>query len=324
MTRESLERYQVAAYLAAVLAGGMAGLLWPAMAERLELLVWPVLAILLYTTFCQVSFSDTVQAFRHKRFFTASLLTNFALVPIIVWALSWLLPADPAIRLGVFMVLLVPCTDWFVTFTHLGKGDTRLAVALVPVQLVVQLALLPVYLWVFMGRDFIQAVAVGPFLQVFTWIILVPFILAILTRYWAGHHSTGIGWLKTTTWLPVPLLALVLFLITASQGRAMGQVFTSLGWAALVFALYLIIAASLARLITLVFRLKPEAGRTLAFNVSTRNSFVVLPLALALPAGWEAAAAVMVLQTLIELSGMIVYVWLIPKRIFPTKQHELR
>lgn len=322
--RESLERYQVIAYLVAVLAGGMAGLLWPAMAERLELLVWPVLTILLYITFCQVSFGDTVQAFRSRRFFTASLLANFALVHIIVWALSWLLPPDPAIRLGVFMVLLVPCTDWFVTFTHLGKGATGLAVALVPVQLLVQLVLLPVYLWIFMGQDFIQAVTVVPFLQVFIWVILVPFILATLTRYWADHHSIGTGLLRITAWFPIPLLVLVLFLITTSQGKIMGHAFISLGSAALVFALYLIFAAPLARLMSLVFRIEPEAGRTLAFNVGTRNSFVVLPLALALPAGWEMAVAAIVLQTLIELSGMIVYVWLIPKRIFPTKVHHLR
>ena len=312
MAKESLERYQVVAYLAAVLSGVMAGILWPNMAERLEFLVWPVLAIMLYTTFCQVSFNDTMQAFRHQRFFTASLLTNFTLVPVIVWALSWFLPPDPAIRLGVFIVLLVPCTDWFVTFSHLGKGATRLAVALVPVQLLAQLALLPIYLWFFMGQDFSQAVTAGPFLQVFIWVILVPFILAILTRYGASHHFIGTVWLKTTARLPVPLLSLVLFLITASQGRAMGHIFTSLGWAALVFTLYLIIAAPLARLMSLVFQLEPEARRTLAFNVGTRNSFVVLPLALALPAGWEATVAAIVLQSLIELSGMIVYLWLIP------------
>ena len=323
MTRETLERYQVIAYLAAVLVGGTAGFLWTTAAGSLELLVWPVLAVLLYTTFCQVSFRDTVQAFRHRRFFTASLLANFVLVPLIVWALSRLLPPDPAVRLGVFMILLVPCTDWFVTFTYLGKGSTRLAMALVPVQLLAQFALLPVYLWVFMGQDFVQAVTVGPFLQVFIGIILAPFILAILTRYWAGHHSTGTGWLRATTWLPVPLLALVLFLITASQGKAMAQAFASLGWVVLVFALYLIVAVPLARLVAFVSRIEPDAGRTLAFNVGTRNSFVVLPLALALPAGWETAVAVIVLQTFIELSGMIFYVWLIPNHIFPSKEHGL-
>lgn len=320
MTRESLERYQVVIYLAAVLIGGTTGWLWPTVSRQIDILVWPVLGFLLYSTFCQVSLTEAGQAFRNKRFFIASLLTNFVLVPVIVWALSRILPPDQAIRLGVFMVLLVPCTDWFVTFTYLGKGAARLAVALVPVQLFMQFALLPVYLWIFMGKDFIQTVTVEPFVQVFAWIIFVPFILATLTRFLGTRRRVGAGWLGVTARLPVPLLALVLFLVTASQADAVGDALTSLGWAAVVFALYLIIAPLLARLIALVFRIETESGRTLAFNLSTRNSFVVLPLALALPAGWEAAATVIVLQTLIELSGMIVYLWLVPARIFPTQQ----
>jgi ACR3 family arsenite efflux pump ArsB len=317
--RESLERYQVVVYLAAVLTGGMAGILWPAAAGRLDLFIWPVLAILLYTTFCHVSLGNLKQAFHHQRFFSASLFTNFALVPLIVWTLSWLLPAEPTVRIGVFMVLLVPCTDWFVTFTYLGKGATRLAVAIVPIQLLTQFVLLPVYLWTFLGKDFIQAVTVSPFLQVFTWIIFLPFILATLTRYLANHHSIGTGWLRATAWLPVPLLALVLFIIVASQVDTAGHVFTSLSRPALVFVLYLVITVLLSRLIAIVFRLEPEAGRTLAFNMGTRNSFVILPLALALPVGWEATAAVVVLQSLIELSGMVVYLWLIPN-LFPIKK----
>jgi ACR3 family arsenite efflux pump ArsB len=66
MQRESLERYQVVVYLAAILAGGIAGLRWPSLAGHLELLVWPLLAFLLYSTFCQVSFSETMQAFRSR------------------------------------------------------------------------------------------------------------------------------------------------------------------------------------------------------------------------------------------------------------------
>ena len=42
-------------------------------------------------------------------------------------------------------------------------------------------------------------------------------------------------------------------------------------------------------------KLPVAVGRTLAFSLGTRNSFVVLPLASALPAGWEAVAVVVLL-----------------------------
>jgi arsenite transporter len=317
VSREQLEQYQVLVYLGAVLAGAGAGFLMPGAGRALEVLVWPILAALLYTTFCQVQPSEARRAFRHHRFFAASLLANFLLVPCVVWLLSWLLPPDPAIRLGVFLVLLVPCTDWFVTFTHLGRGNTRLAVAVVPVQLAIQFALLPLYLWVFLGREFVEVVTFGPFLQVFLGLIVVPFVLAAFTRLWASADGTGARWLEITEWLPVPFLAATIFLIAASHAPALGDALGALGWAALVFVIYIAVAAPLAKLIALAIRLNNADGRALAFNVGTRNSFVVLPLALALPVAWEAAVAAIVLQSLVELAGMLGYLWWVPQRLFP-------
>jgi hypothetical protein len=48
--------------------------------------------------------------------------------------------------------------------------------------------------------------------------------------------------------------------------------------------------------------LPTDHGRTLAFSLGTQNSFVVLPFALSLPVGWEVAAVVIVVQSMVELS----------------------
>jgi ATP-binding cassette subfamily B protein len=74
------------------------------------------------------------------------------IIPLIVWGLVQGLPENPGLRLGVMMVLLLPCTDWFISFTHLGRGDTALAVAFTPLSLLLQMALLPAYLVVFLGH----------------------------------------------------------------------------------------------------------------------------------------------------------------------------
>ena len=58
--------------------------------------------------------------------------------------------------------------------------------------------------------------------------------------------------------------------------------------------------------------LSPVQGRTLAFSMGTRNSFIVLPFALSLPAGWENAAIVVVTQSLTELFGMVFCLWFVP------------
>lgn len=58
--------------------------------------------------------------------------------------------------------------------------------------------------------------------------------------------------------------------------------------------------------------------RALIFSGATRNSLVVLPLAMALPVELAIAPLAVVTQTLIELVGMLVFVRLVPKMSPPT------
>ncbi|MEX0995367.1 MAG: hypothetical protein WD599_07535, partial [Balneolaceae bacterium] len=60
-------------------------------------------------------------------------------------------------------------------------------------------------------------------------------------------------------------------------------------------------------------------GRVLAFSFGSRNSFVVLPLALALPESFGITVMVVILQSLVELFGMALYVWVIPNVLFKTE-----
>ncbi|MGB7363451.1 MAG: arsenic resistance protein, partial [Rhodococcus sp. (in: high G+C Gram-positive bacteria)] len=57
------------------------------------------------------------------------------------------------------------------------------------------------------------------------------------------------------------------------------------------------------------------ATRALVFSGATRNSLVVLPLALALPPALSLAAVVVVTQTLVELIGMVLYVRYVPRLV---------
>ena len=54
------------------------------------------------------------------------------------------------------------------------------------------------------------------------------------------------------------------------------------------------------------------------FSLGTRNSFVVLPLALALPPEWRLAIVVIVFQSLVELLGVLVYLKAVP-RLLPER-----
>ncbi len=317
MSRQNLEKYQVLLYLAAILAGLLAGVSYPGLKAVLEPLLWPVLGLLLYATFTQVSLTNIPGAFRDRRFIGTALAGNFLIIPLIVLGFITLLPGHDAIRLGVALVLLVPCTDWFITFTRLGLGDTERAIAFSPLSLLFQILLLPVWLFLFFGDELTVTLATSEMVLAFFGIIVAPLVLAGITEKWVDAAPawrsvliSGLGW------MPVPLLAAVIFMIAASQAQVLFHASGLLVYPVICFVIFLVAAPVLAKVLAKVASLLVHQGRTLAFSFGSRNSFVVLPLALALPEAFEIAVFVIVLQSLIELFGMAVYVWLIPNVLF--------
>jgi ACR3 family arsenite transporter len=61
-------------------------------------------------------------------------------------------------------------------------------------------------------------------------------------------------------------------------------------------------------LVARAIRLDAPGGRAVAFSAGTRNSLVVLPLALAVPGAMPVLPAIIVAQTLVELLFELLYV----------------
>ncbi|MFE3835603.1 arsenic resistance protein [Pseudogemmobacter sonorensis] len=327
-TREGMERGQLWIYLLAILAGlGLGAVLPPGAGPGLEALLWPALALLLYATFAQAGLTRLPEAFRDRRLIAAALAGNFVALPLLVLAVLQLAPDDPPIRLGLLLVLLVPCTDWFLTFTHQAGGDLRRAIAITPALLLGQMLALPLYLWLFMGSEFAGPEFAGivsgmRMAAVFLGVMALPLALAFATEKWAARAARGAALVARIGWAPVPLLALVLFLIAASQvepGRGALPVLWRILPACLAFlAGAVLIGVGIGRGLGL-----PVAqARVLVFTFATRNSFVVLPFALALPPGWEAAAVTVIFQSLIELFAMLALLWLVPRWLLPDRTGE--
>lgn len=317
MARQALEKYQALIYLAAIAMGLLLGTAVPGRLGMLDALTWPLLGTLLYATFTQVPLTQLRGAWRDVRFIAAAVVGNFVLLPLVAWGLASLFAQTPALRLGMLLVLLVPCTDWFITFSHLGGGKAQYAIAFSPISLLLQLSLLPFYLWLFLDENLLLAVVQKELLLAFTGLILLPLLLAFITEKWAQGSRFRERHVERLGWLPVPLLAGVILSIAATQVGVVIDALPSLGWLLLAFSSFLLIAALLARLLAHKLQLPLAQGRVLAFSMSTRNSFVVLPLALSLPASYELAVVAVVFQSLVELIGMAFFLWWIPQRLFP-------
>lgn len=320
MQRLTVERNQVWIYLAAIAAGLLAGTVRPALSAAFAALLWPTLATLLYATFVQIRLLHLREAFGDHRFTSAVLVGNFVTTPVLVFGLVQLLPADQPLRLGVMLVLLVPCTDWFITFAQLSGGDVPQALAVTPANLLLQLVLLPLHLW-WMSRAVVAPMPGLSEMLPALLILLLPLGLAALTERWIEARERRLALRERLAWWPVPLLALVVFLIAGIQAPTVHDALALLPIVVPIFVAYLLLAALAAKLLAAAWRLPVTQGRTLAFTLSTRNSFVVLPLALALPEGWAVTAVVIVIQSLVELCGMIAFLHWIPRQLFHDR-HE--
>lgn len=310
--REKLENQQVTIYFVAIIVAAVIALMVPGMSV-LERAINPALALMLFVTFLQVPVADLGRAFTRIRFLSALLITNFITVPLLVACLIQFLPDDPMIRLGVLFVLLTPCIDYVVTFSHLGRADARLLLAATPALLIAQMLLLPAYLKIFLGEAAANLVQIGPFVHAFIWLIAVPLALAALVQLWPARNPVGEGVSNALGLLPVPATALVLFIVIAAL---IPQLETAIGATLKVIPVYVafaVIAPLLGWIVARLLRLEAAAGRAVAFSAGTRNSLVILPLALAVPGAIPVLPAIIVTQTMVELLSELIYIHLIPK-----------
>lgn len=313
--REFLQRRQVALYLIALAAGATIGLVAPAAGAIVEPAITPVLALLLYVTFLGVPFSRWGTALRDRRFLTVVLVLNFVCVPLLVYGLSRLVAADAAILVGVLLVLLTPCVDYVIVFAGLAGGARDRLLAATPLLMLVQIALLPVFLVAMAGPEALNATDSRPFVEAFLLLIVVPLIAASLTQLLARRWTAAGRFVALAEVAMVPLMMLALALVVASQLHAVVGHWSSLLAVVPIFVAFALASAVMGAVAARAAALDVAGRRAVVFSGVTRNSLVVLPLALALPPMFALAPIVVVTQTLVELVVMVAMVAVVPRVI---------
>ena len=145
--------------------------------------------------------------------------------------------------------------------------------------------------------------------------IALPMGLSILTRRASSRFRPATRLASATTALMVPLMMATLALVVASQ---VPHVASRPDVVARVVPLFVTFALVMPAVGDVVGRMAHQGRQerlALAFSGTTRNSLVVLPLALALPDSMGMAPIAVVTQTLVELVVMAIGVRLLPRLI---------
>lgn len=216
-----VEKSQTVFVLVAIVGGLALGQISgvPAVADRLIL---PFLMVMLFAAFTGVSFSRLRAAFGNRRVVGSSLLINFVWSPLLAVGLGALFLRDhPALWVGLIMLLVTPCTDWYLIFTDIADGDVPLATSILPYNLLLQLVLLPVYLYVFAGA--LVELPLGVLIESVGLVLVVPLAFGGLTR-WGLIRTKGKTWfsdrfLPRLSPVQIVFLSLAIGAMFASQGE---------------------------------------------------------------------------------------------------------
>lgn len=311
-TKELLENQQIIIYFIAISISILITFFIPN-TSYFETTINPALALMLFVTFLQVPISELTSGFKNIKFIFALLFSNFIIIPIIVFGLIQFLPDNPLLKLGVLFVLLTPCIDYVVTFSHLGKANAKLLLSSTPILLIVQMVLLPIYLNIFLGEEASLLVEISPFIEAFIFLILIPFSLATIFQIWSKKSNLGEKIVDVFNILPVPSTALVLFIVILAVVPRLSLAINDILYVIPIYVAFAILAPMIGLSVGKLFKLKKEEKVSIAFSSGTRNSLVILPLALAVPNALPILPAVIVTQTFIELISEIIYIRIFTK-----------
>ncbi|AIT60644.1 arsenic resistance protein [Corynebacterium doosanense] len=303
-----LERHQVVLYLVALVVGGALGLTVPAVGAPAEAAITPVLTALLYVTFLAVPLVEAARSLADLKFLATLAGVNFLLAPAVAWLVTRPVEADGVLLVGLLLVLLAPCVDYVIVFTRLAGGAATRLLAAAPLLLLGQMIALPLYLHLFAGAG--DIVAPGPFVDALVWLILLPLGAAVLTQLLRAHRI-----MAAADALMVPLMMLTLATVVASQIGGVGAQWGRVAAVVPVAAVFAVVMAAVGAVVSRAAGIDVPGRRAVTFSGATRNSLVVLPLALTLPAGYELAPLVVVTQTLTELLLMVAFVRVIPRLV---------
>ena len=259
------------------------------------------LMMLLYILFLSIDLKQIKKSFTNIRFTLTAVAINFVFTPLFGHLLGKTFFADSLdIRIGLLMLLVTPCTDWYLVFTGMSKGNVELGMSILPLNLILQIILMPVYLLVLIGSDVTMDVAA--LLGSVAMVLVIPFALSCVTKAIIQNQPKCRSFLsEQSDNLQLLFLCLAVMVMFASEGTSLIdnpvlllQMFVPL----LIFFTVLFFVAQIAGRL-----MKFSKRDTVSLNFTTlaRNSPLSLAIAVATFPDRPLISLALVIGPLIEL-----------------------
>lgn len=298
--------YQTFVILIAVFLGLLIGQ-YQFFSEHAGKLIIPFLMAMLFGLFLSISLKNLKTSFFNFRFSITSLTFNFIWTPIFSYCLGLLfLSHHQALWIGFVMLMVTPCTDWYLVFTGVAKGNVALSTAILPINLVLQVLFLPVYLLLFFNKS--GSFDLMTLLQSMLFVLVIPFLFALALKYFSkgGADCSGNWFLSFFARSQILFLALAVVAMFASEGKALlnnpSIIYALLTPIVIFFAVTFFLGKAIGKMLGFSY----EDTVSLSMTTLARNSPIALAIAMTAFPAEPLVALALVIGPLIELPILVV------------------
>ena len=268
-------------------------------ADNTDYLINIFLCLMLYGLFLEVDLNELKDSFKNIKFTSTSLIINFLWTPLFGYFIgSLFLRGNVDILIGFFMLILTPCTDWYLVFTKMAKGDLTLSLSILPINLILQIILLPIYLILFFSTA--NSMDYSQLAYSLVIVIVIPFIAAQFTKL-ILYKNLKEKAAELMGSLEIWFLSLAVFCIFASQGDLLFDNLNSIAVLFIPLILFFFVNTVLDLLLSEKINFTYSEYASLTMTTLARNSPLALAIAINSFPGHELISIALVIGPLIEL-----------------------
>lgn len=264
------------------------------------------LALMLFALFLDVPLNEIKNSFNNIKFTSTSLIINFLWTPLFGYFLGNLfLYGNVDLFIGFFMLILTPCTDWYLIFTKMSKGNVPLSLSILPINLVLQLILLPIYLLVFFSSS--KEIEIIYLVNSIIIFIVLPLIASLIIKYiFRNKKVIKNKIIKFFVNLQTIFLCIAVFGLFNTEANTLIANLDSIGILFLPIILFFIINFLIDYIISRKIGFEYEDYASLTLTTLARNSPLALAIAIQSFPNNELIAIALVIGPLIELPTLYI------------------